>query len=107
MIFSQLSAQDLKSDPKDDYLSALRAAIKCMTCPEKYFEKVLRLSINKLGTDEEALTRVVTTRAAVDMKLIMEEYYRRNSFPLDQAIIGDTSGDYKEFLLALVGHGSS
>eukprot|EP00268_Persea_americana_P040702 TRINITY_DN40472_c0_g1_i4.p1 TRINITY_DN40472_c0_g1~~TRINITY_DN40472_c0_g1_i4.p1 ORF type:complete len:317 (-),score=62.87 TRINITY_DN40472_c0_g1_i4:274-1224(-) len=99
--------KDLKSDPKDDYLSALRAAIKCMTCPEKYFEKVLRLSINKLGTDEEALTRVVTTRAAVDMKLIMEEYYRRNSFPLDQAIIGDTSGDYKEFLLALVGHGSS
>lgn len=78
-----------------------------MTCPEKYFEKVLRLAINKKGTDEGAVTRVVTTRAEVDMKLIKEEYYRRNSVPLDHAIAKDTSGDYEEFLLALIGHGSN
>lgn len=99
--------KDLKSDPKDDYLSTLRAAIRCMTCPEKYFTKVLRLAIVKLGTDETALTRVVATRAAVDMKAIKDEYYRRNSVPLDRAIAGDTSGDYKEFLLALIGNGSA
>lgn len=78
-----------------------------MTRPEKYFEKVLRLAINKKGTDEGAVTRVVTTRAEVDMKLIKEEYYRRNSVPLDHAIAKDTSGDYEEFLLALIGHGSN
>lgn len=78
-----------------------------MTRPEKYFEKVLRLAINKKGTDEGAVTRVVATRAEVDMKLIKEEYYRRNSVPLDHAIAKDTSGDYEEFLLALIGHGSN
>lgn len=76
-----------------------------MTYPEKYFEKVLRLAINRLGTDEWALTRVVTTRSEVDMQRIKEEYQRRNSIPLDRAISKDTSGDYEKMLLALIGHG--
>ncbi|XP_077249932.1 annexin Gh1-like [Tasmannia lanceolata] len=99
--------KDLKSDPKDEFLSALRAVIRCMVCPEKYFEKVIRLAINKTGTDEGALTRVITTRAEVDMKVIKEEYYKRNSVPLDHAIAKDTRGDYEDFLLALIGHVSS
>lgn len=97
--------QDLKADLKNEYLSFLRATIKCLTCPEKYYANLLRQSINKLGTDEWALTRVVTTRAEVDMQRIKEEYQRRNSVPLDRAIAGDTSGDYEKFLLALIGHG--
>lgn len=95
--------QDLKEDPKDDYLKLLRATIKCLTCPEKYYEKLLRLAINKMGTDESALTRIVTTRAEVDLQRIKEEYYRRNSVPLDRAIAKDTSGDYEKMLIALVG----
>ncbi|KAJ6826104.1 annexin D2-like [Iris pallida] len=95
--------KDLKSDPKDEFLRALRAIIKCITCPEKYFEKIVRLAINKMGTDEGALTRVVATRAEVDMKLIKEAYYMRNSVPLGKAIKKDTTGDYEDFLLALIG----
>ncbi|OUZ99314.1 Annexin [Macleaya cordata] len=102
--FGNAIDKDLESDPKDEFLGAVRAAIKCFTCPEKYFEEVLRSAINKQGTDEGALTRVVTTRAEVDMKQIKEEYYRRNSVPLDRAIISDTHGDYEDLLLALVGH---
>ncbi|KAF8411475.1 hypothetical protein HHK36_004026 [Tetracentron sinense] len=102
--FGNAFNKDLKFDPKDEFLALMRATVKCLTCPEKYFEKVLRLAINKSGTDEGALTRVVTTRAEVDMKRIKEEYYRRNSVPLDRAIAGDTSGDYEKMLLALVGH---
>ncbi|PON63846.1 Annexin [Parasponia andersonii] len=96
--------KDLKTDPKDDFLALLRTTIKCLTSPEKYFEKVIRFSIKGLGTDEEALTRVVVTRAEVDMKCVIEEYYRRNSVPLETDIRGDTSGDYERMLLALIGH---
>ncbi|KAJ0988406.1 hypothetical protein J5N97_006762 [Dioscorea zingiberensis] len=95
--------KDLKTDPKDDFLSTLRAVIRCISTPEKYFEKVIRLAINKLGTDEGALTRIVTTRAAVDMKVIKDLYHKRNSVPLSRAISKDTSGDYEAMLLALVG----
>ncbi|KAL7176004.1 hypothetical protein ACSBR2_029558 [Camellia fascicularis] len=96
--------EDLEADPNNEFLSILRATVKCLTWPEKYFEKVLQLAINKRGTDEGALTRVVATRAEVDMKIIKEEYHRRNSIPLDVAIAKDTTGDYEKMLLALIGH---
>ncbi|XP_052196746.1 annexin Gh1-like [Diospyros lotus] len=102
--FGNAINKDLRTDPKNEYLSLLRATIRCLTCPEKYFEKALRRAINKLGTDEWALTRVVATRAEVDMQRIKEEYQRRNTAHLDRAIAGDTSGDYKNMLLALIGH---
>lgn len=95
--------KDLKEDPKDEYLTALRAIIKTITNPEKYFEKTLRLAINKMGTDEGALTRVITTRAEVDLKLIKDAFKKRNTVPLDKAIKKDTHGDYEDFLVALVG----
>lgn len=96
--------KDLKADPKNEYLGLLRSTVKCLNRPERYFEKVLRLAINKRGTDEGALTRVVATRAEVDLKIIAEEYKKRNSVPLDQAIRKDTTGDYENMLLALAGH---
>ncbi|GJV05369.1 annexin D2-like protein [Tanacetum coccineum] len=99
--------KDLKADPEDEYLKFLRSTIKCLTAPEKYYEKLLRLAINKLGTDERALTRVVITRAEVDLQRIAEEYQKRNSVTLDQAIAKDTSGDYEKMLLALLGHGDA
>ncbi|KAG5529455.1 hypothetical protein RHGRI_029995 [Rhododendron griersonianum] len=105
--FGNAINKDLKADPKDEYLTLLRATVKCLTCPEKYYEKVPRSAINKLGTDEWALTRVVATRAEVDMQRIKEEFQRRNSVPLDIAISRDTSGDYKKMLLALIGHGNN
>lgn len=81
--------------------------MKCLIYPEKYFEKVTRLAINRQGTDEGALTRVVATRAEVDMKIIKDVYQKRNSVPLDRAIAKDTSGDYQKMLLTLIGHGEA
>ncbi|KAM3209030.1 hypothetical protein ACQJBY_063613 [Aegilops geniculata] len=95
--------KDLKADPKDEFLKTLRAVIRCFTCPDRYFEKVARLAIAGNGTDENSLTRVITTRAEVDLKLIKEVYQKRNSVPLEKAVAGDTSGDYESMLLALLG----
>lgn len=101
--FGNAITKDLKADADDDFLKTLRSVIKCLVTPEKYFEKVLRLAINKTGTDEWALTRVVATRVEVDMNVIKEEYYRRNTVQLDHAIKADTSGDYENMLVALIG----
>ncbi|XP_011097579.1 annexin D7 [Sesamum indicum] len=101
--FGNAISKDLKADPKDEYLRFLRATIKCLTSPEKYYEKTLRLAITGLGTDEWALTRVVVTQAEVNLQRIKEEYHKRNSMTLVHAVAGDTSGDYEKFLLALVG----
>ncbi|KAI7758254.1 hypothetical protein M8C21_016941 [Ambrosia artemisiifolia] len=101
--FGQEVNKNLKADPNDEFLKILRATITSLTNPAKYFERVLRLAINKQGTDEDALTRVVATRAEFDMKAIKEEYKKRNSVSLNEAIAKDTRGDYEDMLLALAG----
>lgn len=92
-----------EGDDDDKFLALLRSTIQCLTRPELYFVEVLRSAINKTGTDEGALTRVVTTRAEIDLKVIGEEYQRRNSIPLEKAITKDTRGDYEKMLVALLG----
>ncbi|KAL0721985.1 hypothetical protein Bca4012_036584 [Brassica carinata] len=84
----------------DEYMKLLRAASTCLTHPEKHFEKVLRLAITNR---QWGLTRVVTTRTEVDMELIKEEYQRR----LYRSVAKATSGDYKDMLVALIGHGDA
>ncbi|KAJ0450680.1 putative annexin [Helianthus annuus] len=93
----------LKDDSGNAYTETLRTTIRCISDPTKYFEKVVRNAIKKGGTNEDALTRVIVTRAEKDLKVIMEQYYKRNSVPLDQAVAKETSGHYKRFLLTLLG----
>ncbi|KAG9131120.1 hypothetical protein Leryth_024521 [Lithospermum erythrorhizon] len=103
-LFGNDVEKDLEAECENDFVALLTSTIQCLAYPEKYFEKVLRDSVNKRGTEEWDLTRVVTTRAEVDLKIIKDEYHRRNSVPLDRAIAKDTSGDYEKMLLALMGH---
>ena len=56
-----------------------------------------------LGTDNEALMRVVTTRAEMDMYYIKQEFATMYRTTLENMIAGDTSGNYRYFLLTLVG----
>ncbi|CAN1181841.1 Annexin D1 [Linum perenne] len=94
----------LEPDNKDEFLSLLRSTIKCLTRPEEYFVEIIHGAMHKTGTDEGALTRVVATRAEVDLKIIKEEYQRRHSVPLEKAIAKETSRHYEDMLLALAGH---
>eukprot|EP01018_Ginkgo_biloba_P024151 Gb_31679 [translate_table: standard] len=93
----------LKNEKSEDFQDALQTVVKCICCPAKYFAKVLRSSMEGLGTDEEALTRIVVARAEIDMKDIKSQFISRTSAALSSVIAKDTSGDYKDFLLTLVG----
>ncbi|KAF7137804.1 hypothetical protein RHSIM_Rhsim07G0065400 [Rhododendron simsii] len=94
----------LVEDPANQCLAAVHTALQCINNPLKYYEKVLRSALNKPGTDEDVLTRVIVTRAEKDLKEIKDLYYKRTSQSLDHAVGKDTSGDYKSFLLTLLGH---
>lgn len=63
----------------------------------------MRDGVKKLGTDEDSLTRVIVTRAEKDLRDIKDLYYKKNSVPLGQVVAKETSGDYKKFLLTLLG----
>ena len=49
------------------------------------------------------MTRVIVTRAEKDLKSIKEVFYKKNSVSLDDAVAKATSGDYKAFLLTILG----
>ncbi|THU47249.1 hypothetical protein C4D60_Mb09t13510 [Musa balbisiana] len=104
IITARSKAQDLKFDRKNEFLVALRAIIRCTCYPEKYLEKVIRLAIKGPQIDANSLTRIVTTRAEVDLKSIEAIYYKRNNMSLKQAVKGHTLGDYKTMLIALLGN---
>ncbi|CAL0303571.1 unnamed protein product [Lupinus luteus] len=93
----------LLDEASDDFQKALYTAIRCTTNHTKYYEKVLRDAIKRVGTDEDALSRVIVSRAEIDLKIISEVYYKRNSVLLEHAVAKETSGDYKNFLLTLLG----
>ncbi|KAK7314222.1 hypothetical protein VNO77_39435 [Canavalia gladiata] len=87
----------------DDLYKAMHTAIRCLNDHKKYYEKVLRHAIKRIGTDEDALTRVVVTRAEKDLRDIKELYYKRNSVHLENDVAKEISGDYKNFILTLLG----
>ncbi|KAH9321503.1 hypothetical protein KI387_016142, partial [Taxus chinensis] len=92
----------IKRETSGDFEDALRAILKCIQNPAKYFAKILYKSMKGLGTNDAALIRVVVTRAEMDMEYIKAEFFNTYRKTLEHMISSDTSGDYKAFLLTLV-----
>ncbi|EOY19973.1 Annexin [Theobroma cacao] len=95
--------KDIMKSGKGDLESLLRMVILCIDSPEKHFAEVVGTSIIGLGTDEDSLTRAIVTRAEIDMMKVRGEYFNIYKSNLDDAVIGDTSGDYRKFLVTLLG----
>ncbi|KAJ4972053.1 hypothetical protein NE237_005152 [Protea cynaroides] len=95
--------QDIKRSGTSDLESILRMVICCLDTPEKHFAEVIRNSVIGLGTDEDSLTRAIVTRAEIDMMKIKGEYLNMYQSSLDNAVSDDTSGDYKNILVTLLG----
>lgn len=93
----------LLDEGSDEFQKALYTTIRSFNDHVKYYEKVVRDAIKKVGTDEDALTRVIVSRAQHDLKVISDVYYKRNSVLLEHVVAKETSGDYKKFLPTLLG----
>lgn len=76
-------------------------------CENKFIKcfQELNAALGGAGTDDDALIRVVTTRAEVDMQYIKLEFANESKKKLEDMIANETSGNYRYFLLTLVGPG--
>ncbi|KAL9231858.1 hypothetical protein vseg_007024 [Gypsophila vaccaria] len=93
----------VKKETSGLFKHGLLTILRCAENPAKYFAKVLHKAMKGLGTDEATLTRVIVTRAEIDMPYIKVEYEKRYQKSLVDAVHSDTSGNYRNFLLALLG----
>ncbi|XVF41153.1 hypothetical protein PTKIN_Ptkin01aG0257200 [Pterospermum kingtungense] len=95
--------KEIMKSGKGDLESLLQMVTLCIDSPEKHFAEVIGTSIIGMGTDEDSLTRAIVTRAEIDMMKVRGEYFNIYKSNLDDAVIGDTSGDYRNFLMTLLG----
>lgn len=70
---------------------------------EYCYDQVIRDAIVGFGTDEDSLTRAIVTRAEIDLRKVKERYQNCYKTSLENAVVGDTSGYYKDFLMTLLG----
>lgn len=93
----------LKSELSGDFLNGMLAVYSSIQNPAVFFAHELHKSMEGLRTRNRSLIRLVVSRCEVDMNKIKTEYYNIYDKTLEKAIKGDTHGDYKKVLLALIG----
>nr|XP_048319314.1 annexin D5 isoform X2 [Ziziphus jujuba var. spinosa] len=93
----------VKKETSGYFEYGLLTILRCAENPGKYFAKVLHKAMKGLGTNDSTLIRVVVSRAEIDMQYIKAEYHKNYGKPLNEAVHSETSGNYRTFLLALIG----
>jgi hypothetical protein len=67
-----------------------------------YDAKLAHGAVAGLGTDDDQLIEVLCTRSNAELKELKLAYKRLFSKDLEKDVIGDTSGDYKNLLVAVL-----
>ncbi|GMH23359.1 hypothetical protein Nepgr_025202 [Nepenthes gracilis] len=102
-MFGHYLEKAVKKETSGLFEYALLTIVRCADHPGKYFAKVLHKAMKGLGTDDTTLIRVVVTRAELDMQYIKVEYQKKYKKTLNDAVHSETSGNYRAFLLVLLG----
>jgi len=94
--------EDLKSELGGHFEDVIEALMKPL--PEFLADEVHH-AIDDLGTDEKTLVEILCTSSNDQLAKIAEAYEKKHEKPLPEAIEGDTSGDFKRLLVAMIAGG--
>ncbi|XP_023951303.2 annexin B10 isoform X6 [Bicyclus anynana] len=95
--------QAIKAEIGGELKDALSAIVECVESAPAWFATRLRAAMQGLGTDDRTLIRIVVSRSEIDLEAIKREYERLYDKTLESEVRGETSGDYKRALVALLG----
>ena len=102
LIANKTITDALKSEMSGSFGKGLKTLVDVIEDRCLYFAQKLYKSMKGLGTKDSDLVRIVTSRCEIDMVEIKEAYSKKYNDSLENIIRGDTSGDYKDTLLALI-----
>ncbi|XP_061716722.1 annexin B10 isoform X5 [Cydia pomonella] len=94
--------QAIKAEIGGELKDALSAIVECTQSAAAWFATRLRAAMQGLGTDDRTLVRIIVSRSEIDLATIAREYERLYDKTLESEIRGETSGDYKRALVALI-----
>ncbi|XP_015774858.1 PREDICTED: ribosome-binding protein 1-like isoform X7 [Acropora digitifera] len=85
-----------------DFGTALKAIVHCTEDPVLYFAEVLEKALDK--SISKTVTRIIVTRAEVDLAKIRAEYEKKTGQNLRDVIVKKMKGDLEKLLLQLLGN---
>uniref|UniRef100_A0A0K0G2X0 Annexin n=1 Tax=Strongyloides venezuelensis TaxID=75913 RepID=A0A0K0G2X0_STRVS len=94
--------QAIESEFSGDLKNALISIVSVARNTPEYFATVLYDAIKGCGTKDKDLIRVIVSRSEIDLRDIAITYEKKYGTPLVEDIKKDTSGDYKNALLAII-----
>eukprot|EP00246_Nothoceros_aenigmaticus_P004000 TRINITY_DN15265_c0_g1_i1.p1 TRINITY_DN15265_c0_g1~~TRINITY_DN15265_c0_g1_i1.p1 ORF type:complete len:313 (-),score=34.86 TRINITY_DN15265_c0_g1_i1:182-1120(-) len=103
--FKEMHGHSLEEAVTKETSGSFRRALRAILManyPAKYFAQALSKATKGSVWDTDRLTQLIVTRAEIDMQYIKAEFQSAYQKPLER-VIGELSGDYRHFLLALVG----
>ncbi|XP_039593377.1 annexin A7-like isoform X1 [Polypterus senegalus] len=105
--YSRLANRDLISSINREFSGyvedGLKAIVQCALNRPAFFADRLFKAMHGMGTDDSTLTRIIVSRSEIDLVQIKQMFMQMHNKTLRMMIEGDTSGDYKKLLLAIVG----
>lgn len=93
----------LQMELKGDIEDCLIDIVKISWNMPAFFAERLHKAMERRGTCEDTLIRVLVSRSEVDLKKIVEEYHAMYDMSVQEAIWHDTDGHYQKVLLGLCG----
>ncbi|XP_017776079.1 PREDICTED: annexin B9-like isoform X2 [Nicrophorus vespilloides] len=95
--------QAIKNEFSGTAKSTLLNLIHCIRDKYDYLATRLHKSMDRLGTDDRTLIRIIVSRSEIDLGTIKQVFESKYGKSLADWITDDTSGDYKRCLLEIVG----
>ncbi|KAM6975454.1 LOW QUALITY PROTEIN: annexin A1-like [Tautogolabrus adspersus] len=86
-----------------DIEDCLLDIVKCSWNTPAFFAEKLHKAMDRHGTCEQTLIRVLVSRSEVDLKKIVEEYRAMYGVRIQDSIVNETDGHYQAVLLGLCG----
>ncbi|XP_071442398.1 annexin B10 [Hetaerina americana] len=95
--------QTLRDEMSGELLDGLLAIVECVQNPTGFFAKRLYDAMCGAGTKDSTLIRIIVCRCEIDLGNIKKEFEKLYDKTLESMVKGETSGDYKHALVALIG----
>jgi len=100
--YEQMYGRDLTDRLKSELSGKLKKVVVALMTPaEAYDASELRSAMKGLGTDEDALIEILTSRSNLEIRSIKLAYKKQYGRDLERDLKGDTSGAFKNILLSL------
>ncbi|XP_061836755.2 annexin A1-like [Nerophis lumbriciformis] len=93
----------LNVELRGDIEDCLIDIVKCAWSTSAFFAEKLHRAMERHGTCEDTLIRVLVSRSEIDLKKILEEYRAMYDTTLQEDILKDTKNHFENILLGLCG----